>query len=125
VLGVGVGAHSGEAAELGAPYGARRSNERDLAAWLRRIQHGDPAAPPFLERLDARAAQAEAAFLALRTREGLAGGAFEREFGVAPEVRWPDLPSLQRAGLLTREGDRWQLTRRGWLLSDSVFERLV
>lgn len=125
VLGVGVGAHSSEAPGPQAPFGARCSNERELAAWRQRIQQGDPAKPPLVERLDARAARAEAGFLALRTREGLAAAAFEREFGLSPEACWPDLRRLEREGLLRHADDRWQLTERGWLLSDSVFEHLV
>ncbi len=125
VLGVGVGAHSSEAPAHDAPFGRRRSNERDLQAWLARIESGAGAQPPEFETLDETAARAEAGFLALRTRQGLDGTAFEAEFGVSVEACWPTLGEPLRAGLLERSDAYWRLTDRGWLLSDLVFEHLV
>ncbi len=125
VLGLGPGAHSSEVPGPGAPFGARRANERELSLWLTRIAAGRGAAPPGLERLDEPTARAEAAFLALRTREGLARGAFEAEFGLAPEACWPALLEMREAGLLEVAASAWRLTRRGWLLADTVSAALV
>jgi oxygen-independent coproporphyrinogen-3 oxidase len=125
VLGIGVGAHSSEAAGPGTPFGARRANERQLAAWLARIESGGGAHPPEVEVLTERAARAEAGFLGLRTRPGLNRHGFEAEFGLLPDVCWPALRELREAGLLEEVDDAWRLTQRGWLLSDTVFERLV
>ncbi|MCP3986914.1 MAG: radical SAM family heme chaperone HemW [bacterium] len=125
VLGVGVGAHSSESAGPRAPHGAHRANERDLAAWLDRVESGGAATPPEVDLLDERAARAEAGFLALRTRAGLDRLRFEAEFGLSPEACWPVLEQLEEAGLLEQAGEAWRLTQSGWLLSDTVFERLV
>lgn len=125
VLGIGVGAHSSEPAGPGAPFGARLANERELAAWLARIESGGGARPPEVELLDERAARAEAGFLALRTHTGLDRHSFEVEFGLTPEACWPELQELREAGLLEEAAGAWRLTHRGWLLSDTVFARLV
>ena len=83
VLGLGVGAHSTEPRSAEAPFGARSANERALAAWLARIEAGRTE-PPVREVPDAATARGEAAFLALRTREGLAADGFAAEFGAKP-----------------------------------------
>ncbi len=125
VLGLGVGAHSYEPPGAEAPHGRRRANERELSAWFARIEGGGAARPPHDERLDARAARSEAAFLALRTREGISVEAFRAEFGREPEAVWPALRRLRAEGLLEQRRDRLRLTERGWLLSDGIFEELV
>ena len=125
VLGIGVGAHSSAPAGPGAPYGARRTNERELAAWLARVESGAGALPPEVEVLGERAARAEAGFLALRTRSGLDRHSFEAEFGLSPEACWPELQVFREAGLLEQAAGSWRLTHRGWLLSDTVFAGLV
>jgi len=125
VLGIGVGAHSSESPGSGTPFGARRANERQLAAWLARIEGGGGAGPPQFEALSEPEARSEAGFLGLRTQPGLNRRRFEAEFGLLPEVCWPALQELREAGLLEEADGAWRLTQRGWLLSDTVFERLV
>ena len=127
VLGLGVGAWSTDPSSPEAPHGLRRSNLRELDAYLERIESGLAGgdAPP--EILDARTARGEAAFLALRTTRGLAARSFEAEFGVAlRDAFGPAIEELAGVGLLeeNRRGDL-RLTPAGWLLSDSVFERFV
>ncbi len=126
VLGLGVGAWSCEPPDEAAPHGARRANVRDLGVYLARVgEEGLPAEPR--EVLDPRTARGEAAFLALRTAEGLRAGAFSREFGAPPRAFWAEeIERLVGAGLVAEtEGGDLRLTPRGILLSDSVFERLV
>ena len=125
VLGLGVGAHSYEPPGAEAPHGRRRANERELSAWLARVEKGGAARPPHDERLDAREARCEAALLALRMREGISLEGFRAEFGSEPERVWPALRRLRAEGLLEQRGDRLRLTERGWLLSDGIFAELV
>ena len=157
VLGLGPGAHSSEPPGPGAPYGARSANERGLSAWLARIESAPAAAaggagaagaesaaararaadgagaaggglcPPVREVLDGPTARGEAAFLALRQREGLAAAAFAAEFG-APPRRWfaAAIDELLSAGLLAESpGGDLRLTPRAWPLADSVFAHFV
>jgi oxygen-independent coproporphyrinogen-3 oxidase len=127
VLGLGVGAWSSEPAGAGAPHGARRANVRSLAEFLARVAAGEPAAAGPAERLDAPAARGEAVFLALRTSSGLAADCFAAEFGAPPRGFYAaEIDELVGAGLLEEAPDgSLRLTRRGILLSDTVFERFV
>jgi oxygen-independent coproporphyrinogen-3 oxidase len=127
VLGLGVGAVSSEPAGEGAPFGLRRRNPRDLAAYLERVEAGRTAADEPPELLDARTARAEAAFLALRTRAGLDARRFAAEFGASPrDVFGAAIAELTRAGLLEEgeEGDL-RLTPRGVMIADTVSEQFV
>ncbi|MDJ0868737.1 MAG: radical SAM family heme chaperone HemW [Myxococcota bacterium] len=127
VLGLGPSAWSSEPPDSEAPHGARRANVRELPTYLEHLAAGRPASEAGPERLDARTARGEAVFLALRTRRGLAAGPFAAEFGSAPRAFFgPEIQALTSAGLLVEEQDgSLRLTRRGRLLSDTVFERFV
>jgi len=127
VLGLGVGAWSSEPRTAEVPHGARRHNVREVGAYLERIAAGRPAdaGPP--EVLDPRTARGEAAFLALRTAEGLDPAPFAAEFGAPPRAFVGGaLDELLAAGLLRESpGGAVALTPRGRLLSDTVFARFV
>jgi len=127
VLGLGLGAWSCEPPSPDAPHGARRANRRDLAGYLARIAAGEPAAAAPPERLDAATARGEAAFLALRTADGLAAGAFAAEFGAPPRAFWPQaIADAVAAGwLVESEAGDLRLSDAGVLLSDSLFAQLV
>jgi len=127
VLGLGVGAFSTEPPSAAAPFGARRSNVRDLRTYIDRIaQRLPPAAGP-TEVFDAETARGEAAFLALRGSRGLLAAEFEGEFGQPPRVFFgPAIDRLLEAGLLDEaEGGDLRLSARGRLLADSVFAEFV
>jgi oxygen-independent coproporphyrinogen-3 oxidase len=127
VLGLGMGAWSTAPPGPSAPFGARRSNVRDLHAYLERIARGEsPDAGP-AERLTAATARGEAIFLALRTRWGVDAERFAEEFGASPRGFFGEaIEALVDAGFLTEDarGDL-RLTASGRLVSDSVFERFV
>ncbi len=127
VLGLGMGAWSTEPRDEAAPFGARRSNVRGLATYLRRVERGlEPRDGP-TEVHDAATARGEAVFLALRTARGLDRKRFEAEFGAPPRAFFGSaIEELARAGLLVESGDGGlALSAHGRLLSDSVFERFV
>jgi oxygen-independent coproporphyrinogen-3 oxidase len=126
VLALGVGAHSTEPPSPAAPFGVRSANERSLAAWLARIEAGG-SAPPEREVLDAATARGEAAFLALRTREGLRAEPFAAEFGATPRHFFSaEIDELVAAGLLA-EGAGGDLAPapRGFAFADAVAARFV
>jgi oxygen-independent coproporphyrinogen-3 oxidase len=127
VLGIGVGAFSTEPPSAAAPFGARRSNVRDLRTYIDRIaQRRPPAAGPS-EIFDVETARGEAAFLALRGSRGLLAAEFEGEFGQPPRAYFaPAIDRLVEAGLLEEaEGGDLRLSARGRLLADSVFAEFV
>ncbi len=128
VLGLGVGAFSTDPPTPKTPFGVRRSNRRDLGAYLKEVGAGcsPESGPP--EVLDARTSCCEAVFLALRTARGLDARRFAEEFGGPPRrFHGEAIDELVAVGLLaeTAGGGDLCLTPRGRLLSDSVFERFV
>ncbi|NNL67050.1 MAG: hypothetical protein HKP30_12455, partial [Myxococcales bacterium] len=127
VLGLGVGAHSTEPRSAEAPHGARRHNVRVVSAYLARLADGGSPQAEAPEVLAPETARGEAAFLALRTADGLDPARFEREFGAPPEAFFAEaLAELRAAGLIVGGGaEPIVLTARGRLLSDGVFERFV
>jgi len=126
VLGLGQGAWSTDPPGPGAPFGVRRANQRSLGAYLTALATGGGAEAE-AEVLAEGVARGEAAFLALRTRHGLAAAAFAREFGAEPRAFWrAEIDALCERGLLRESaaGDL-ALTAPGRLLADSVFEHFV
>jgi oxygen-independent coproporphyrinogen-3 oxidase len=127
VLGIGPSAWSSEPPDARAPFGARRVNLRGLAAWQARALAGEAASDDPRETLTAASARGEAVFLALRTADGLAADRFAAEFGAPPRAWFAAaIDEMVGAGLLAESRDGGlALTPRGFLLSDSVFERFV
>lgn len=106
--------------------GVRSVNTRDLPAYLKRIEAGEPATGP-TETLDPESRARETAVLMLRrTRAGLDRGDFLARTGfdfdrLAGEI-------LERSiaqGLLEDDGARVRFTREGLFLADSVLCELV
>jgi oxygen-independent coproporphyrinogen-3 oxidase len=127
VLGIGVGSWSSDPADAGAPFGARRANPRDLDAWLAWVARSGEPGSADREVLAEVTARGEAVFLALRTARGLDARGFAAEFGGSPRAFFArEIDELVAAGLLEEAGEGGlRLTRRGRLVSDSVFERFV
>jgi oxygen-independent coproporphyrinogen-3 oxidase len=127
VLGLGIGAFSTEPPSATAPFGARRSNVRDLRTYLDRIAQQRPTVAGPTEVFDADTARGEAAFLALRGSRGLLAAEFESEFGQPPRAYFgPAIDRLTEAGLLDEVGSGdLRLSARGRLLADSVFTEFV
>jgi oxygen-independent coproporphyrinogen-3 oxidase len=121
VLGLGLGAWSTDPAGTGAPFGTRRQNTRALADYLSGISRCG-SAEVACETLDLATARSEAVFLALRTREGLAAGAFRAEFGRTPrQLYGGEISRLVGEGLLEEDDDGdLRLSPRGRMLSDAV-----
>ena len=95
VLGLGVGAWSSLPPGATCPYGARSRNPRSLAAYLQRIEAGEPATEE-VEIQSAATARGEAVFLALRCREGLSAARFVAWFGEPPRASFAE--AIERLG---------------------------
>jgi len=62
----------------------------------------------------------------LRTLAGLPEAALRHKFAATTlEHLWPRLLRLEQSGLLIAQNGRWQLTSRGQLISNKVFEELT
>ena len=101
--------------------GVRSVNTRDLSAYLRRIEAGEPATGP-TETLDPEARARETTMLMLRrTALGLDRDDFARRTGF--NIDTLAAPALRRAvalGLLEDDGRRIRLTHDGLFVADSV-----
>src|SRR6266581_2724783 len=117
-LGMGAGAYSF--------FGSRRfSNVREPLAYIRLLRAGQrPEAES--ESVDRAQAMSETAFLALRTAMGLHLPTFEERFS-QPFTQFAGnrLQLVEEAGLLEHDHDWLRLSKRGRLLGNEVFLRLL
>ena len=117
-MGMGAGAHSS--------FGGRRfSNILDPAEYIRLLKALQrPEAGS--ETVGRAQEMSETAFLALRTAAGLHLPTFEQRFGEPfAQFAGDRLRLVQAAGLLVQERDWLRLSKRGRLLGNEVFLRLL
>ncbi len=117
-LGLGCGAH-------GFMDGVRFANRGEPDFYLRAIEGG--ASPRAGENtVSAEEAREETVFLELRKVTGFSLERFERIHGIRfGDAFAPGLAAILDLSVLERVQDRLRLTRKGMLLSDSVFEALI
>ncbi|HIJ95579.1 MAG TPA: radical SAM family heme chaperone HemW [Desulfuromonadales bacterium] len=120
-LGIGVGAHS----LLRDGYGLRCGNPATLEEYSRQVTLGSqqPVDVQYLSREDA---MAEYMFLGLRLIDGIKPGRFEQEFHANWDAHYGTIfADLIRLELVRKSQGCFQLTRRGMLLSNQVFNRFL
>lgn len=117
-IGMGAGAYSSF-------DGRRFSNVRDPAAYIRMLK-AQQRPEVESETVDKAQAMSETAFLALRTAQGLHLPTFEQRFAL-PFTQFVGnrLRMVEEAGLLEREPEWLRLSKRGRLLGNEVFLRLL
>ena len=106
--------------------GVRSVNTRELPAYLRRIEAGEPATGP-TETLDPEARARETIVLMLRrTALGIDRADFERRTGFDLDaLAGPVVARYVSRGLLEDDGRRVRFTREGLFLADTVLCDLV
>jgi len=117
-LGMGAGAYSS--------FGGRRfSDVHDPLEYVRLLAaHQWPEAES--ETIDRQLAMSETAFLALRTAQGLHLPTFAERFSASfTEFVGDRLNTVEEAGLLESDHDWLRLSKRGRLLGNEVFHRLL
>ena len=117
-IGMGAGAYSS--------FGGRRfSNVREPAEYSRMLKAQQwPEVES--ETVDKAQAMSETAFLALRTAQGLHLPTFEQRFALPfAQFAGDRLHMVEEAGLLEREPEWLRLSKRGRLLGNEVFLRLL
>ena len=117
-IGMGAGAYSS--------FGGRRfSNVREPAEYIRMLKAQQwPEVES--ETVDQAQAMSETAFLALRTAQGLHLPTFEQRFALPfAQFAGDRLHMVEEAGLLERETEWLRLSKRGRLLGNEVFLRLL
>jgi len=120
-LGLGAAAHSYSPAEL-----VRSWNVSDPVEYVGRIDLGNEAELG-REKLTARTSLNDHLILSLRTKGGACLQDLESRHGLALEPRQLDALAWAKAhGLLSLDGEgRVRLTRKGFMLSNSLFSKLV
>jgi oxygen-independent coproporphyrinogen-3 oxidase len=115
VYGFGVSAHSFDG-------GQRYANDRDTAAYVRRMEESSTAEVS-RETVDAAS---EFIFLGLRQTEGVELAEYKSRFGRDLLSEYAgEIERLKDAGLLEDADARLRLTRRGMLFSNEVFQAFV
>ena len=115
IYGFGVSAHSFDGYQ-------RYSNERDTAAYVKRIEEL-VGAEVMRERIDAAS---EFVFLGLRMTAGIDLDDFQRRFGIdLRETYSKELNDLADSGLVILSDDNLRLTPKGMLYSNDVFSVFV
>lgn len=119
-IGMGAGAYSS--------FGGKRfSDVRDPNDYIRILKTGRiPENVEETEQVGRAQAMSETAFLALRTAQGLHLPTFEQRFG-EPFTNFAGnrLQHVEKAGLLEHENGWLRLSKRGRLLGNEVFLRLL
>ena len=117
-LGFGCGAHSTR-------DGLRWKNVSDTEDYVRRLTRGDAAACD-IHPMAPEERLGDALFTALRLTDGIDVGRVRSRYGVDVWQRYrQDLEGFVGDGLLTVEGERIRLTRRGMLLAHEVMAVFV
>ncbi|MDQ3856411.1 MAG: radical SAM family heme chaperone HemW [Chloroflexota bacterium] len=117
-IGAGAGAH-------GYLSGIRYSNERLPSRYIECLRTGSSSEVE-REEIGPELERAETVILGLRLEEGVSDGEFRERYGRSLDsVFGSALDEMLEYGLLTRADGRIQLTDRGRLLSNEVFQRLL
>ena len=105
---------------------ARRwANERDVASYVRLIEHQQS---PVVEtrRLSDEERREEAIFLGMRMMQGIRTEELRESFGIdLPVEHKNELERFRQAGLVEFDGDLLKLTTTGAVLSNEVFAALI
>jgi oxygen-independent coproporphyrinogen-3 oxidase len=106
--------------------GVRSVNTRDLGAYLRRIEAGEPATGP-TEKLEPEGRARETAVLMLRrTIQGIDRDDYQLRTGYSLDgLLGPEVARCVGEGLLEDDGRRVRLSREGRFLADRVLCELV
>jgi oxygen-independent coproporphyrinogen III oxidase len=106
--------------------GVRSVNTRDLPAYLRRIEAGEPATGPSEELTAEDRARETAVLMLRRTAIGLEKGDFRRRTGFDIEqLAGPAIERFRAAGYLEVDGDGLRLSREGIFVADRVLAEFL
>jgi oxygen-independent coproporphyrinogen-3 oxidase len=105
--------------------GVRRTNHRSTTTYIKRMHQGESAVAEW-EQLTPEQSARERLVFGLRRLEGIVMGEFETETGHSVEaLAGREIDQFVAAGLLTVDNQNLRLTRRGLLVSDSLWPDLL
>jgi oxygen-independent coproporphyrinogen-3 oxidase len=123
-LGIGAGAHSYHRGGKDGLFGHRWHNEKSPARYMEKVTR-EGSAVVETESLDLTKAAAEFMLVGLRMMKGISVGDFSRRFGKTPAEFYPQISAWIEEGLMEQEDSRLRLTRRGFLVANSIFVHFV
>jgi oxygen-independent coproporphyrinogen-3 oxidase len=118
-LGVGAAAHS-------CMDGRRFANTKSLDEYITGFSEETTPTPELDEEINSGTELAETAILGLRLGEGINADKLQQRFGIDITTHYRrQIGEMSEAGLMEQAGGQIRLTRRGRLLSNEVFWRLL
>ncbi len=123
-LGIGAGAHSYVSCEGNSVFGLRWHDERNPARYMEMVKREGTAVAES-ESVGLAKAAAEFMFVGLRMMNGVSTDDFSGRFGKRPEEFYPQIGAWVEEGLMEARGGAVRLTRRGVLVSNSIFVNFV
>jgi len=123
-LGIGAGAHSYRRMSGDGIWGQRWHNEKNPGRYMERIEQEGKAVVGE-EESNIQQAAGEFMFLGLRMARGISLAEFSCRFRKTPEEFYPQIKDWVEVGLMEENRGRLRLTRRGILVSNSVFVHFV
>ncbi|MFQ5850807.1 MAG: radical SAM family heme chaperone HemW [Candidatus Binatia bacterium] len=123
-LGIGAGAHSYKQIRDNGLLGHRWHNEKNPGRYMDKINwEGKGVAGEEVANL--QEAAGEYMFLGLRMIQGISVKAFSRRFGKKPDEFYPQISEWVEEGLMEKNEEQLRLTRRGLLVANSIFVKVV
>lgn len=123
-LGIGAGAHSYKRTQGNGIFGRRWSNEKSPTGYMESVVVSGRAVIGE-ESADLRSAAGEFMFLGLRMRAGISVERFAALFGKRPTEFYPEIRHFKDEGLVEENDDALRLTRRGFMVANSIFVNFV
>ncbi|MDR0249066.1 MAG: radical SAM family heme chaperone HemW [Oscillospiraceae bacterium] len=104
--------------------GKRYSNVPDLAAYVTGVLEGGEVVDE-IAKISPPERAGEYIMLGLRTTRGISGNHYSREYKVSFDVIEKRLEALEKLGCSERDGERWRLTPKGFLVSNRILSELL
>ena len=123
-LGLGAGAHSYQRMKTDGVMGQRWSNEKTPGRYMALGMESGVAVVD-REIIDETKAVGEFLFLGLRMTEGISNDEFCARFSKSPVDFYPQIRTWSDAGLMEERDGRLLFTRKGLLLTNSIFVQFV
>jgi putative oxygen-independent coproporphyrinogen III oxidase len=123
-LGIGAGAHSYRKAKTDGIYGWRWWNVPTPSRYMQTVSRNGQAVVES-EQPDIKKAAAEFMFSGLRLTGGISLDAFAARFGQMPVAFYPQIPDWVSEGFMEEDQNRLRLSRRGFMVANSIFVHFV
>jgi oxygen-independent coproporphyrinogen-3 oxidase len=123
-LGLGAGAHSYRKTKTDGIYGHRWWNEKAPSRYMQAVSQEGQAVVE-TEYPDIKKAAAEFMFCGLRLTDGVSLDGFAARFSQTPAAFYPRISDWISEGFMEEDNNRLRLSRRGFMVANSIFVHFV